>query len=56
VPFDAADLSESPRRNQPVTHARPRKDPAMAADIGLLVLTILLFGLLALAVKGVERL
>jgi hypothetical protein len=29
---------------------------AAMADIGLLALTILLFGLLALAVKGVERL
>jgi hypothetical protein len=31
------------------------RDPPMA-DAGLIVLTILLFGLLALAVKGVERL
>jgi hypothetical protein len=31
------------------------KGPAMA-DVGLLVLTIVLFGLLALALKGVERL
>lgn len=29
--------------------------PAMA-DLGLIVLTVLLFGLLALAMKGVERL
>jgi hypothetical protein len=33
----------------------PRKDLVMA-DVGLLALTIVLFGLLALVVKGVERL
>jgi hypothetical protein len=38
-----------------VARTRTRKDPAMA-DVGLIVVTILLFGLLALAVKGVERL
>jgi hypothetical protein len=32
-----------------------RKDHAMA-DLGLLVLTIALFGLLALVLRGVERL
>jgi hypothetical protein len=31
------------------------RDPSMA-DVGLILLTILLFGLLALALKGVERL
>jgi hypothetical protein len=35
--------------------SQPGRTSAMA-DVGLLVLTILLFGLLALAVKGVERL
>jgi hypothetical protein len=33
----------------------PERNRAMA-DVGLIVLTVLLFGLLALAVKGVERL
>jgi hypothetical protein len=34
---------------------QPGRTSAMA-DVGLIVLTILLFGLLALTVKGVERL
>jgi hypothetical protein len=34
---------------------QPGRTTAMA-DVGLIVLTILLFGLLALTVKGVERL
>jgi hypothetical protein len=35
--------------------SQPGRTSAMV-DVGLIVLTILLFGLLALAVKGVERL
>lgn len=35
-------------------HPRPGRTSVMA-DVGLIVVTLLLFGLLALAVKGVER-
>jgi hypothetical protein len=34
----------------------PQSEGPAMADIGLIVLTILLFGLPALAVKGIERL
>lgn len=51
----AADLSEFRRGSPPrQTHTHGRT-PTMA-DVGLVALTILLFGLLALAVKGAERL
>jgi hypothetical protein len=44
-----------PEQTRAAGASQPGRTSAMA-DVGLIILTITLFGLLALAVKGVERL